>query len=1157
MKTLRRTGIVVICCLLLAMMPAAGCSDSGEEKTTGAESRKTKTKPEIATSRDKGGEKTSSRPKTLEACVKDGRLFNTPVIVTIIAAAKTTPQAFGAELAVSASGELKIACLDMMDGINVYAAWIVLGGTQGASFVQPMNGHKYWVCPAASFKKPLLKDGMTAKAIRQILGPPSGTRKVPWLEGSVDLYYDGMIGFAGRDLWIDGPKFRTWAGTLVGDLPGNPPTPTTKPKLGPEATDDQPVVGIQKCGLFATRELDKETATLAGGTQVSVEEEQKWEVRVRTAGGKTGWVRRCCLCSASEYRRRKKSEEVPLRVICVGAEKDGRTFLYGGTMPIRNGGFVAEAGQAFWMDESARGKRFTVTSHPLTGDPQVLFLYKKGDSVAKLRIWSNAGASSTRPAGKLELWQRDAAVFAKEVVRVIKTAKIPTEASLMGIRERTVITLDGKPAFVADGLKPKDELHAILNAAFGNREVHWSGTVVKAEKASGGSRLLKVTIPAPSGLPSHIEFEDELRVYVPETTAVSVGKIISFTGRVTNQKPENPLDAVNVLYGVGAYSGKVFINMEISRVTDLRILRNTKPKPATPLAGGRTFSSGLRLEVFIIRKAGGRPERIGQTPSRKPLNIPRCASWGVQPLERIDMKALAREIAAKRIPALAIIGRATIDNDLAQLRNLTGLQGLDLRYTSITDAGLAHLKDLTGLRRLNLEDTNITDAGLAHLEDLTGLQELSLLSTKITDAGLTHLEGLTGLQELSLLNTKITDAGLTHLKGLTGLRMLVLAKTKITDAGLAHIEGMTGLQRLHVGGTRITDAGLVHLKGMTRLQELDLKATWVTDAGLAHLKGMTRLQTLDLTLLRITGAGLAHLKGMTGLQTLSLRVTKITNEGLAHLKGMTGLRELNLFSTGITDASLMHIKGLTELQELNLMGTKITDAGLAHLKGLTGLKELWLPSTITDAGLAHLKGLTGLQELWLIGAEITDAGLAHLKDLTRLQLLNLSDKKITDAGLAHLKGLTGLQSLDLSDKKITDAGLVHLKGLTRLRDLDLRSTKITDAGLVHLKGLTGLQGLNLDNTKIADTGLAHLKGMTGLQRLYLEKTKITDAGLVHLKGLTGLQELSLSKTKITDAGLVHLKGLTRLRDLDLRSTKITDAGAAELRKALPNTDIRR
>ncbi len=131
--------------------------------------------------------------------------------------------------------------------------------------------------------------------------------------------------------------------------------------------------------------------------------------------------------------------------------------------------------------------------------------------------------------------------------------------------------------------------------------------------------------------------------------------------------------------------------------------------------GGCTFNSKLSLTVYVVRKAGGMPEVIGRTPSAKPIVIPRCVSWVVLPAAPLDMRALAKEIASKGLAGLRLPWRA-VDADLAHLKGLTGLRGLDLRGTKITDGGLAHLKGLAGLRVLDLRRTKITNAGAASLE---------------------------------------------------------------------------------------------------------------------------------------------------------------------------------------------------------------------------------------------------------------------------------------------------------------------------------------------------------------------------------------------------------------------------------------------------------
>jgi len=164
---------------------------------------------------------------------------------------------------------------------------------------------------------------------------------------------------------------------------------------------EKTVVGVSECPSYASEHLEGESATLKAGTQVIIEKDLPWVLQIRTADGKKGWVRRCCLCPDTEFERRKNADEIPNLVICVGADKGG-TFLYGGSMPIRNNQFVAEDGQAFWMDESAKGKTFTVVSHPLIGDPAILFLYKKGHTIARLSFLARGASGSPIPSGRRE-----------------------------------------------------------------------------------------------------------------------------------------------------------------------------------------------------------------------------------------------------------------------------------------------------------------------------------------------------------------------------------------------------------------------------------------------------------------------------------------------------------------------------------------------------------------------------------------------------------------------------------------------------------------------------------------------------------------------------------------------------------------------------------
>ena len=257
----------------------------------------------------------------------------------------------------------------------------------------------------ASIGKTLLPDALGSDNIRLIVDPAIGFTKLAglrfksdcvlniWKNGTVEVNAPGVKaeddaghGYVSKEVSTQGRR-------AIVMVAASREVDVSNKLHGVPAV--LPTIGIQECSMFATSELKEETATLRVGAEISVVEQGEWAVLVANAEGKEGWVRRCYLCTSSELDRRKNAEEVPARVICIGAEEDGRTFFYGGTMPISKGQFAVDVGQAFWMDQTARGKTFTVGSHPLRGDPDVLFLYRQDGTVAKLPIWRELGDTAT------------------------------------------------------------------------------------------------------------------------------------------------------------------------------------------------------------------------------------------------------------------------------------------------------------------------------------------------------------------------------------------------------------------------------------------------------------------------------------------------------------------------------------------------------------------------------------------------------------------------------------------------------------------------------------------------------------------------------------------------------------------------------------------
>jgi hypothetical protein len=138
-----------------------------------------------------------------------------------------------------------------------------------------------------------------------------------------------------------------------------------------------------------------------------------------------------------------------------------------------------------------------------------------------------------------------------------------------------------------------------------------------------------------------------------------------------------------------------------------------------------------------------------------------------------------------------------------------------------------------------------------------------------------------------------------------------------------------------------------------------------------------------------------------------------------------------------------------------------------------------------------------------------------------------------------------------------DADLAVLGELPHIHTLSLSGRRnITDDGLRHLSSLTHLQILTLNATDVQGSELAHVAEMPKLRWLVLHDTQIGDSGLETLSASASLEAISLDKTRVTDEGLKHLAKIKTLMTVGTSGTQVTEAGRAELRRALPNCEVK-
>lgn len=115
----------------------------------------------------------------------------------------------------------------------------------------------------------------------------------------------------------------------------------------------------------------------------------------------------------------------------------------------------------------------------------------------------------------------------------------------------------------------------------------------------------------------------------------------------------------------------------------------------------------------------------------------------------------------------------------------------------------------------------------------------------------------------------------------------------------------------------------------------------------------------------------------------------------------------------------------------------------------------------------------------------------------------------------------------------------------------------SDEQLATLKPVAAaLVDLDLKKTSVTDEGLKSIAGMVNLKKLMLNETAVTDAGLETLSVLPNLESLSLFGTEVGDEGLKSLAKVSSLQSLYLSGTKVTAPAVEELRKALPNAQIK-
>lgn len=217
----------------------------------------------------------------------------------------------------------------------------------------------------------------------------------------------------------------------------------------------------------------------------------------------------------------------------------------------------------------------------------------------------------------------------------------------------------------------------------------------------------------------------------------------------------------------------------------------------------------------------------------------------------------------------------------------------------------------------------------------------------------------------------------------------------------------------------------------------------------------------------------------------------------------------------------------------------------------------WTVKSLTDPERAAARWVLGFSQRVDLDVDgrtviVTDEGeLPHDKPYT-LRKVWLPDVREWSAGdLRNLKGIKQLESLDFYRTPVTDRDMADLELFPTLSSITLNAgNKVTDQGLARLHELVSLQSFRLHtNSQVSDNGMQHLAKAKTLRSIrFFDVVAVSDTGLKHLKQLTNLESILIQGTQVTEDGIADLK--KALPDCEIRWDGSTDAYRAAAKWAL-------
>ena len=178
---------------------------------------------------------------------------------------------------------------------------------------------------------------------------------------------------------------------------------------------------------------------------------------------------------------------------------------------------------------------------------------------------------------------------------------------------------------------------------------------------------------------------------------------------------------------------------------------------------------------------------------------------------------------------------------------------IELRFMAMTD-----------------EESALSDPVVPFVRRISGLQGIDMDGSEITDKGLSQLGAMPELQYLAAGNGFITGSCLGQLVGCKKLEKLRLGGAVVNNDSLKYLQNFSRLTDLGLINMNLSLSGLEHVSKCRAISNLDIDSNYqIDDKALPLLLKLTKLRTLSVKESKISLKALESL-GKLGIITIGL-----------------------------------------------------------------------------------------------------------------------------------------------------------------------------------------------------------------------------------------------------------------------------------------------